>query len=385
MERIGVKSLKSFGNSKIVLGSDDIYVKAGKKSGVCTPNFQAFHEKTVVKIQGETEVGSNIEYALYSFDANKTETLIYSKRIKVTGDNCFEFEHIFDPVSLAIYRNAESFRVVLYSVSEHSCFYINEFSLSEGGENFSHSCKPEKQISNIVDLKDGKKGVYVLQKSGEKIIVPIVPKEVLFIGNSILLGMFGKYGMCASSPQKDYSYYVQQKILEHNKSCVFKKLMGSGFEHAESIKEFEDWFYHNANSYSQKPARESFTKDLDLIYIQLSDNVNTEKKILNFYQTADILIEKIKELSPRARIIWIHGWYNKCNTYDKIIELCTRWNIERIDISDLRMKENEAFSGQICENASGETMPVKETWITHPGDTGMKKIAERINKITWDQ
>ncbi len=32
-------------------------------------------------------------------------------------------------------------------------------------------------------------------------MVPVVPKKVLFVGNSLLLGMFNLYGMCSSSPK----------------------------------------------------------------------------------------------------------------------------------------------------------------------------------------
>ena len=212
-------------------------------------------------------------------------------------------------------------------------------------------------------------------------MVPVVPKKVLFVGNSLLLGMFNLYGMCSSSPKKDYAYYVQEEILKYNKDCVFTKLHGSGFEHAESRKDFEDWFFWEPNGYTQKPAMESFTKDLDLIFIQLTDNVNTDKKISNFADAADRFMEYIKDLEPNARIIWIHGWYNRDNTYDELVALCRRWEVERIDISDLHTRENEAFMGQLCENEAGERVPVKDMWVTHPGDKGMREIARRMINV----
>lgn len=193
--------------------------------------------------------------------------------------------------------------------------------------------------------------------------------KVLFIGNSLLLGMFNKYGMCASSPEKDYAYFVQREIKKHNPDCIFTKLYASGFEHSESMEAFEDWF---------KQAEDSFSKDLGLIFIQLGDNVNTDEKILNFNKTADIFLERIKKMCPYAKIAWIHAWFNKRNTIDKLTELCARQQIEMIDISDIRTEENEARSGQICENEYGEKAVVKDAWITHPGDGGMKKIADRI-------
>ena len=34
----------------------------------------------------------------------------------------------------------------------------------------------------------------------------------------------------------------------------------------------------------------------------------------------------------------------------------------------------------MCENPEGGTFPAPDIWLTHPGDRGMEKIAERILK-----
>ena len=70
--------------------------------------------------------------------------------------------------------------------------------------------------------------------------------------------------------------------------------------------------------------------------------------------------------------------YNRKNTVDCIRALSERHGFERIDIGDLRCRENESYSGQIRQNAEGEPICVKDTWITHPGDAGMRAIADRI-------
>lgn len=72
------------------------------------------------------------------------------------------------------------------------------------------------------------------------------------------------------------------------------------------------------------------------------------------------------------------SWYNGENTHDAIRVLCEKWKIEEVDIRDLYLKENQGYSGQKYINSSGEWGIVKDTWITHPGDEGMKKIADRI-------
>ena len=111
----------------------------------------------------------------------------------------------------------------------------------------------------------------------------------------------------------------------------------------------------------------------------MGDNVNTDLKQKTFNEvTAELLIERIKERCPRARIIWIHGWYNYERTAEKIKELCQRWGIERVDMSGLRSKENEGHAQKTCIGADGSVCEVSPRWVTHPGDLGMQKIADKI-------
>ena len=204
-----------------------------------------------------------------------------------------------------------------------------------------------------------------------------MPKKVVFVGNSILLGM-KTYGMCATSSKADYAWYVQQEILKHNPDCEFGKVHGSAFEGSLAYEDAVNWFNTTPNVYSKKPARESFSEDTDLVIIQLTDNVNTDVKISVFQKSADMLIESIKDICPKAQIIWVYGWYNKYNTHDKLQSLCRKWSIELVYISGCRSKENEAYSGQISIGEDGNEFVVKDGWITHPGDKGMKVIADKI-------
>ena len=121
-----------------------------------------------------------------------------------------------------------------------------------------------------------------------------------------------------------------------------------------------------------------FDSDTDLIIIQMTDNVNTDAKISVFNKNLDYFITTIKQMCRNARIVWVHGWYNKYNTYERLIEISKKYSIELIDISTLRCKENESYSGQHCINAVGEKIIVRDTWITHPGNAGMKVIADKI-------
>ena len=192
------------------------------------------------------------------------------------------------------------------------------------------------------------------------------------------MGMFNTYGMCATSPKKDYAYLVQQKLLEYNKDCVFYKLQGCAFENALSMEKYDAWFSETPIIYTKMPAKDSLTEDLDLILVQLADNVNTDQRKVIFRQTIDIFMENLKKICPKARIIWIYGWYNKQYTHDKIVEVCDRWGLERIDISEVRRKETESYHGQISWHPQEGEVTVEDAWITHPGDKGMEQIAKKI-------
>lgn len=374
IKTISIKSLAAEGAAEIMPEEKRIYIKADKECGVSTPLFDSFIEKVQISFHGESMPDSIIRYTLYSYDDDGKENMVYTTSVK--GN--FGVDYCFDPVSLAVYQNAVSFKFSLCAVTDTAEFYLDKFVIIEGDDGAKADDESELQINNIVTLENDKRGVSVLQKNGEKLVVPIVPKKVLFVGNSILLGMFNTYGMCATSPEKDYAYYVQQEILKLNPDCEFYKLHGGGFEHSESAEAFESWFYHIENKYTNKPAVESFTEDLDLILIQLADNVNTEAKIANFKVNSELLLESIKERSPKARILWIYGWYNKYNSVEKLMELSKRWQMEIVDISGLRSKENESYTGQLSKDVEGQSVVVKDAWVTHPGDKGMKEIGKKI-------
>ena len=347
----------------------------------CTPFFQSLEDKVELQLKGCISTDMELSYVLYSYDNQGLETEIHSSGVSISENGLFEICYTFDPISLAVYKNAVKFCAKLYAETEESEIELKEFTFMEVCEETSSAEGVKTSISNLTVNEQGEKCVLVQQSNGQKITVPLVPKKVLFLGNSLLLGMFHTYGMCASSPKKDYAYLVQKRILKYNKDCIFYKLHGGNFEHAEDREAFEAWFSKDENVYTKMPAENSFREDLDLIFIQLTDNVNTEEKTNAFKENVDLFMERIKKKCPKARIIWIYGWYNKQNTEDKLVELCDRWSLERIDISSLRGKENQSYSGQISWHPEMGEMIVKDTWITHPGDEGMAKIAERIIEL----
>ena len=333
--------------------------------------FASGCDEIYISIKAECDKECRIE--IVSIDGGGKENLVYTESV-ASGE--ISFEYSFDPISLAVYRGAEAFFVRISANGEIIApeLEVYEKNAELSGEDESSLCNTGMGIS-------GERIAYVYDKNGECKEIPRVPRRVLFVGNSLVFGMGKRYGMCASHPDKDYFHYVSEHIKKYSPVCRFDKLYGSMFEHAESLDAFEYWYNTDCALSADEPiaAKSFFTPDVDLVIFQLSDNVNTDEKERTFELTKDIVIERIKEACPNARIIWVHGWYNRNRTLDKVRRACERWKLERIDIGALRSEATEAHKQKYYYDVNAkETRDVSDRWITHPGDLGMRKIADKI-------
>ncbi|MBE6537757.1 MAG: hypothetical protein E7673_07425 [Ruminococcaceae bacterium] len=322
--------------------------------------FSSYKDRLRVRLNGCSEGGS---FFLIGITENATEKEIY--RIDISGT--FKIDYEFDPVSLAIYEGVKEF----YAEVSGEC-RIDKWSVEDIEDEKVTAYDDECFVSNGL--------VSVMREDGSEIRVSVIPKKTLFVGNSILLGMFSSYGMCASDKNHDYASLIAAKILELSPTSTFSRLYASPFEHSESTEAFDEWFYNSINPTTEKESFKSFESDLDLIVFQLMDNVNTPEKKEAFKKNMPELLRRVKGLSPNARIIWVYGWFMKRDIVDFIKQTCSDWKIESLDISSAHKKENYAKSGQISINPEGEEIVVKDTWITHPGNDGMAEIAKMLTK-----
>lgn len=325
-----------------------------------------------VKVTAKYRSDSEVTVTVWCFDKTEQKCEGYTQKYPSTASGEGELTFCFDPVSFSVYQGAETFQMTLTAEG----LSVSDFAISEEHADVSEETEDSIHVTTVTE--SGEKGVYVTQPNGEKIIVPRIPQKVLFVGNSLVFSMFGVYGMCASAADKDYYHYVTEYIKKINPSCTFCKQHGAYFEHAENPEALDEWFYRN-DSFGGKGAAEQFTADIDLIFLQLGDNINTDSKKALFETVGgEWLIQRIKERCPRARIIWIYGWYSLSRTVDTVKKLSEKWGIERIDISALHTRENEAQEQKTCLSPDGVLCEVDPRWISHPGDLGMKKIADKM-------
>lgn len=346
------------------MNKEHLVLKDGR---IISPYFSSYADRVCVEVAGTGTDAPCTE--LYCNTADGASHLYAAYPAAAEGSQ-YTCSFFFDPINLQIYENAVSFRMVFRNFTDVSHFSMEEH--TDSAQAVSNT------VSAVFTDDSGRKWVPVLQSDrASQVNVPVFPKHVLFVGNSILLGMPGAYGMCASSPKHDYCYHVQQAILAHSPSCRFSKLYGSMFEHSTNRDEFEAWWATVPNGHTGKPAKDSFTADLDLIILQLGDNVGTQK-LANFLECTPILLERIKTLCPRARILWVHGWFNSPLTTPPITRFCEEWKLERVDVLGTRSPESQSCSGAPYLAPDGTTGTVKDIWITHPGDLGMRRIADSI-------
>lgn len=317
----------------------------------------------------------------------------------ITLNDCVpgHFCETFDAANFAVYHDAKEFKIHIASMGDYGFITIENLEVCPL-DKLQQSAYYDKDFSQMLDnvfseidrlrseigirlpvavSPNGRKFTIGVDDDGNIISIPNVPKKTVMLGNSLLLGM-QFYGMCASAPDKDYAFYIQQEILKRCPTATFDKIFASPFETAETDEMYETWWENPSTRGTKKTVKDIFTSDTELIIVQLGDNVNNTARVNAFPKHADRLISSMRALCPRARIIWVMGFYNRRNTYDMLSALSRKWAFPIVDISDLNVAENQSFSGAEYTLEDGTKAIVKDGWITHPGDEGMKKIAERI-------
>ncbi len=380
-------TIKSIDGSGNVVGT---IIAAG--GGFKTPNFNAFGSNVELHLTGTHNLPNGINVTLRYYDS---ADVLRSIELQPSITSPFDVTYNFDAGSLAVYNDAKYFAILINTTSASGVLTITDLTIRdltsfEIMDIYSSDFKVlVSNINNKIAVASGsassetimtapnaKKYVLNVGETGLLSTIPTVPDKVLFVGNSLLLGMDGDgsrggaFGMCASNPQSDYAYHVSQAILAKNPSATFTKLHGAAFEQCESVGAQDTWWTNTAAA--------SFTSDLDLIILQVSDNVNSTIRQTTFANGLNTLIQRIKTASPNARIIWVEGWFNASRTHTAIADTCDNWGIIDIDIATLNTTENQGYSGQIVTYYDASTIVVPDAYILHPGDLGFERIADRI-------
>lgn len=192
----------------------------------------------------------------------------------------------------------------------------------------------------------------------------------LALGNSITWHekcdyWWNEIGMAASKPENDFFHLVTKYLEENNekvKSYAFKYI---------------NWELQNldrAGTYTLlKPY---LSTDIDLITLQLSENAT---ELSTFESDLEDLIEYISLKCPDAQIILIDDFWDdeKSDMKKKIALKC---NVDFVDLTEIRdNSEYQSELGSIVYGDNNQEHIIFHNGVaTHPGDKGMKYIADRI-------
>lgn len=186
--------------------------------------------------------------------------------------------------------------------------------------------------------------------------------RVLIFGNSITrhspneeLGWSGDYGMAASKIENDYVHVLFSETEKQGKKPYFLVSQASQFE--------ADFYKDNALDFLS--AEKDFSPDV--IILRLGDNVYPFDDESVFLSSFKKLIDTCK--TERTKVIVTGSYFENRPIEPFLIKLCQKFGYKYVKIDDLSYDESNW----------GDALKFKHDGVRrHPGDKGMKEIAERI-------
>ena len=188
--------------------------------------------------------------------------------------------------------------------------------------------------------------------------------KVLFIGNSITrhgikedIGWYTDCGMAASSIDKDYVHQTVRMLEKKYGKVQFCIAQRSDWEGNFTTPNTRDYF------------KEAYDFDADIVIFRLGENVRmTQPEHVDVF--ANALIDAMKYLTEnrRAKLVVTDTFWRNQYINASIEKACAVMGVESVKIGDLGDDDSMKAIGLFAHG--GVAM--------HPGDKGMKAIADRI-------
>lgn len=284
------------------------------------------------------------------------------------------------PVSVALTtvqaNNAEVVKLSRFNVYDSTSALEIDGTVSDG---LNYVYNAVESISNKMDsmssnlkLTDENGNTYLLQVSNGRLeLVPTLASNILYIGNSLLLG-FQTFGMAASNSSEDYYHYVNEYLSNQGLALTTDRLMGKDWENCTS--------YADQNAWMENSLLPKLNDNLELVIVQLGDNVNTSEKQAVFAQGTINLLRYIRQHTSHARIAWVGAWYTSPTRQQQMAEACRQCNATFVDISllpDVAGNRNHVGAIYVDDN-NIEHEIVSSGVASHPSSQGMRAVADAI-------
>lgn len=197
--------------------------------------------------------------------------------------------------------------------------------------------------------------------------------DYLALGNSITIHPICDYwpeemGMAAESSEKDYVHRLVD-LLEDNKGIEEVHFF------AYNMSSWETIHYDRAETISEIDML--LNNDIDLVTVQLGENITDTNSLEDDF---DYLVKHIMGKCPKAKIIIIGNFWTDDrveSVKEKIAERNDCVYISLKDIQDIAYYKSK-IGNQVYDDEKNSIVVDKESVAKHPGNEGMKYIAEQI-------
>lgn len=192
--------------------------------------------------------------------------------------------------------------------------------------------------------------------------------KICFIGNSITrhapcesIGWHGDWGMAASSAENDYCHLVMHTVRKQYPDASFMIVQEAHWERS---------FWKDDSERYDGAMREIAVFDPDIAVLRLAENVSRENAAEHdFAKGYDDLCRYLSD-NGRRRLLLTDGFWRAPWTEKIIHEAAERYSDGVIALGDLGDRDEMKAVGLF-----------EHTGVAaHPGDAGMRAIAERIEK-----
>lgn len=229
--------------------------------------------------------------------------------------------------------------------------------------------KHEKSQQDRIASLEGK--VNLLQAESNKNTIDWNSDDYnyLAIGNSLTIHPLNEYwwnecGMAATSADKDFVHIVTSTLDAKSYAYNFATWELMGHDRGETLSLLDGLL----------------SADLDLVTIQLSENATD---LSTFESDFEELIRYIKKGAPDAQLLVIGDFWDKAQKDEMKQQACEATGVEFISLDEIKgLKEYQCGMNTTVYDSDGSSHIVEHSGVAkHPGDTGMKWIADRIIEV----
>ena len=188
----------------------------------------------------------------------------------------------------------------------------------------------------------------------------------MFVGNSITLhgkkediGWHGEWGMAASSKEKDYVHLLMSATREKSPDCSFCICQVAEWERQYKNGKSVYHLFENARDFNA-----------DIIVMRFVENCPQKEFDKKIFKTETVnLLNHLNPLDAAKIILTTGFWHHPAD--DSIAELAKELGLPLVKLGDLGEKDEMKAIGLFEHSGVAN----------HPGDLGMKNIADRIFEV----